>query len=152
MEEYIRIYDPLHRDLAKTQMMRDAEEVQLSTSDVKLREYTLSSLRKIPMVNENKNHLDSLKLFNRLISFAQQDMTVETSLHYELISFPLSLFSNRYQKMTKANKADFSKTSQNALTGPLDPNSQPCCTLVIDGRWLLWMVKGEPDRKSPTVI
>ena len=52
----------------------------------------LSSLRKIPTVNEKKIDLDSVKLFNRLIIFAQREMTVETSLQYELTPFPLSLF------------------------------------------------------------
>ena len=40
--------------------------------------------------------------------FSQQDMIAETSLHYELIPLPLSLFSNRDQKM---NKAVFQKTN-----------------------------------------
>ena len=53
-------------------------------------------------------------------------MTVETSLQYELTPFPLSLFSNKDQKMNKANKADFSKTSLKALTDPLDLTNQPC--------------------------
>ena len=70
-------------------------------------------------------------------------MTVETSLQYELTPFPLSLFSNKDQKMNKANKTDFSKTSLKALTDPLD---QPCCTLVIDGGWLLYMVKWEQQQ------
>ena len=114
-----------------------------STMDVKTKIKALSSLRKIPKVNEKKIHLDSLKLFNRLIIFAQRDMTVETSLQYELTPFPLSLFSSKDQKMNKANKADFSKISLKALTDPLDLTNQTCCTLVIDGRWLLYMVKWE---------
>ncbi|KAE8291497.1 hypothetical protein D5F01_LYC11105 [Larimichthys crocea] len=51
-----------------------------STMEVKLKVQALSSLRKIPKVNEKKIHLDSLKLFNRLIILAQRAMTVETSL------------------------------------------------------------------------
>ena len=105
----------------------------------------LSSLIKIPTVNEKKIHLDSVKLFNRLIIFAQREMT-ETSLQYELTPFPLSLFSNKDQKMNKANKADFSKTSLKALTDPLDLTNQPCGTLVIDGGWLLYMVKWEQQQ------
>ena len=101
----------------------------------------LSSLRKIPTVNEKKIHLDSVKLFNRLIIFAQREMTVEISLQYELTPFPLSLFSSKDQKMNKANKADFSKTSLKALTDPLDLTNQPCSTLVTDGGWLFYMVK-----------
>ena len=85
----------------------------------------LSSLRKIPTVNE-KIYLDSVKLFNRLIIFAQQEMTVEISLQYELTPFPLSQFSNKDHKMNKANKTDFSKTSLKALTDPLDLTNQPC--------------------------
>jgi len=96
----------------------------------------LSSLRKIPMVKEKKIHPDSLKMFNRLIIFAQRDMTVERSLQYELTTFPLHMFSNKEQKMNKANRADFSKTSLEALTYQLDLSNQPSCTLVIDGGWL----------------
>ena len=44
------------------------------------------------MVNK-KIHLDQLKLFNWLIIFAQRDMTVETSLQYELTPFQKSIFS-----------------------------------------------------------
>ena len=124
------------------QIKLDGQSVT-STMDVKSKVKALSSLRKIPMVNEKKIHIDSLKLFNRLIIFAQRDMTVETTLQYELTPFPLSLFNNKDQKMNKANKADFSKTSLKALTDPLDLTNQPCCTLVIDGGWLLYMVKWE---------
>ena len=60
--------------------------------DVKSKAKALSSLRKISMVSK-KIHLDSLKLFNRLIIFAQWDMTVETSLQYELTPFQKSIFS-----------------------------------------------------------
>ena len=70
-------------------------------------------------------------------------MTVETSLQYDLTPFPLPLFSNTDQKMNKANKADFSKTSRKALTDPLDVTNQPCSSLVIDGGWLLYIVKLE---------
>ena len=70
-------------------------------------------------------------------------MTVETSLQDELFPVPLSLFSNKDQNRNKANKADFSKTSLKALTNPLDLTNQPCSTLVIDGGWLLYLVKWE---------
>ena len=56
------------------------EQSVTSTMDVKSNIKALSPLRKSPLVNEKKMQLDSLKLFNRLISFAQRDMTVETSL------------------------------------------------------------------------
>ena len=92
------------------------------------------------MVNEKKILLDSLKFFNRLIIFAQRDMTVEASLQYELTPFPLSLFSNKDQKMNKVNKAEFSKTSMKVSTNPLDLSNEFCCILVIDGGWLLYMV------------
>ncbi|KAI4802447.1 hypothetical protein KUCAC02_020283, partial [Chaenocephalus aceratus] len=105
--------------------------------EVKSKVQALSSLGKIPKINEKKIHLDSLKLFNRLIIFAQRDMTVETSLAYELTPFPLFLFSNKDQKMNKANKAGFSKTSLKELTDPLDLTNQSCSTLVVDGGWLL---------------
>ncbi len=49
-----------------------------STMDVKSNVQALSSLRKIPKVNKKKIHLDSLKLFNRLIIFVPRDMIVET--------------------------------------------------------------------------
>ena len=58
-----------------------------STMEMKFKVQALSSLRKIPKVNEKKIHLNSLKLFYRLIIFAQRDMTVETSLQYELTPF-----------------------------------------------------------------
>lgn len=124
----------------RMQIKLDGQSVT-STMDVKSKIKALSSLRKTILVNEKEIHLDSLKLFNRLIIFAQRDMTVETSLQYELTPFPLSLFSNKDQKMNKANKADFSKKSLKALSDPCDLTDQPCCTLVIDGGWLLYMVK-----------
>ena len=126
------------------QIKLDGQSVT-SSMDVKSKVKALSSLRKIPTVNE-KIYLDSVKLFNRLIIFAQQEMTVETSLQYELTPFPLSLFSNKDQKMNKANKAVFSKTSLKALTDPLDLTNQPCGTLVIDGGWFLYMVKWEQQQ------
>ncbi|KAF3851192.1 hypothetical protein F7725_012964 [Dissostichus mawsoni] len=127
MEESVKKHAPLHRDLGKTQMKRDAEAIDLaiqwfeennpfdpdrdkelllsfstgfrstgddpviaeraaeigremqikldgqsvtSTMEVKSKVQALSSLRKIPKINEMKIHLDSLKLFNRLIIFA----------------------------------------------------------------------------------
>ena len=72
-------------------------------------------------------------------------MTVELSLQYELTPFPLSLFSNKDHKMNKPNKAEFTKTSLKALADPLDLTNQLCCTLVIDGGWLLYMVKWEQN-------
>ena len=51
----------------------------------------------------------------------------------------MSMFSNKDQKMHKANKTDFSKTSLKALTDPLDLTNQ-----VIDGGLLLYIVKWEP--------
>ena len=118
------------------QIKMDGQSVT-STMDVKSKIKVMLSLRKSPLVNEKMMQLNSLKLLNRLIIFAQRDMTVETSLQYDLTPFPLSLFSNKDQKMNKANKADFSKTSLIALTDPLDLTNQPCSTLVIDGGWLL---------------
>ena len=82
----------------------DAQSVT-STMEVKFKVQALSSLRKIPKLNEKKIHLNSLRFFNRLIIIAQRDMTVETSLEYELTPLPLSLFSNKDHKMNKANKA-----------------------------------------------
>ena len=76
------------------------------------------------------SHIDSLILFNRLTIFAHRDITVETRLQYELTPFPLSMFSNRDQKMK-------------ALTYPLDLNDEPCFTLGIDGGWIFYMVKWE---------
>ncbi|KAI4804491.1 hypothetical protein KUCAC02_026117 [Chaenocephalus aceratus] len=120
--------------------------------EVKSKVQALSSLRKIPKINEKKIHLDSLKLFNRLIIVAQQDMTVETSLAYELTPFPLSLVSNKDQKMNKANKAGFSKTSLKELTDPLDLTNQSCSTLVVDGGWLLYMVKWEQGQTWQEIV
>ena len=70
-------------------------------------------------------------------------MSVEGSLEYELTPFPLSLFSSKDQKMNKANKAAFSTTSLKKLTDLLDLADQPCSSLVVDGGWLLHMVKWE---------
>ena len=61
-----------------------------STMEVKFKVQVLSSLRKVPKVNEKKIYLDSIKLFNQLIIFAQRDMTVERSLEYELTLCPCS--------------------------------------------------------------
>ena len=47
------------------QIKLDGQSVT-SSMDVKSKVKALSSLRKIPMVNEKKIHLDSVKLFNRL--------------------------------------------------------------------------------------
>lgn len=191
---------PLHKDLAKTRMTRDAEAVELAfkwfeennpfdcdrdkqlivsfstgftstvddavnaeravevgrqmqmkldgqsvtaTMEVKFKVQALSSLRNIPKINDKRIHLNSVKLFNRLIIFAQRDMALENSLEYELTPFPLSLFSNRDQKMNQANKAGFSKTSLKKLTQPLNLSSQTCSSLVVDGGWLLFMTKWE---------
>ena len=96
-----------------------------SILDVKSNVQTLSSLSKIHMVSKNKIQLDSLKLFNRLIIIGQWDMIAETSLQYELTPLPIAMFSNIDQKMNNANKDDFSKTSLNVLTNPLDLHNQP---------------------------
>ena len=105
--------------------------------------HALSSLRKIPTVNEKKILLDSLKFFNPLILLAQRDMTVENALQYELTPIPLSLFSNKDLKMNKANKVAFSKSSLKGLTDTVDRTDQACQSLVVDGGWLLYMVKWE---------
>ena len=102
-----------------------------SSMQVKFKVQPLSSLR-IPKVNERKLHINSLKLFNRLI-ISQRDMTVKTSLEYELTPVPLSLLSNEDQKMNKANKASFCNTSLKRLTDPLNFIDQPCPSLVVDG-------------------
>ena len=77
------------------------------------------------MANEKKIHLDSLKLFNRLIILAQLHMTVQASLWYELTPLTLSLFSSKDQKMDKENKDCFTKTSLKALTETFDFANQP---------------------------
>ncbi len=124
----------------KMQVKLDGHAVT-STMEVKFKVHALSSLRKIPKVNEKKIHLNSLKLFNRLIIFAQRKGTVDSSLEYELTPFPLSLVSNKDQKINKANKAGFSNTSLKELR--IDLTDQVCSSLVIDGGWLLYMVKWE---------
>ena len=147
MEEDVKKHAPLHRDLAKTQMKRDAEAVELafqwfeennpfdhdrdkemlvsfskgftSTGDDPVNAERAAEVgREMQIKLDGQSatltmeiHLDSLKLFKRLIIFAQRDMTVETSLEYELTPVPLSLFSNKAQKMNKANKAGFSKVA-----------------------------------------
>ena len=65
-------------------------------------------------------------------------MTFEASLQYELSPFPLSLFDNKDQKMNKANKADFLKTSLKALTDPIHLTIQePCCTLQFSSTFTM---------------
>ena len=51
------------------QKKMDAQPVT-STVEVKFKVQALSSLRKIPKLNERKIHLNSLRLFNRLIIIA----------------------------------------------------------------------------------
>ena len=68
-------------------------------------------------------------------------MTVEKSLEYELTPLPLRLFSSKDQKMNKANKALFYKTSLKMLTDTHDLTNQACSSVVVDGGWLLYMVK-----------
>ena len=126
------------------QVKLDGQSVT-STMEVKLKVQALSSLRNIPKINEKKIHLDSIKLFNRLIIFPN-GMSVEGSLEYELTPFPLSLFSSKDQKMNKANKAAFSTTSLKKLTDPLDLADQPCSSLVVDDGWLFHMVKWEQSQ------
>ena len=60
------------------QIKLDGQSVT-STMDVKSKVKTMLSLRKITMANKKKIHIDSVKLFNRLIIFAQLDMPVEKS-------------------------------------------------------------------------
>jgi len=62
-------------------------------------------------------------------------------LDYELI--PFLLFSRKDDKMNNANKADFSNASLKDVTNSLDLTDQPCSSFVVDGRWLLYMVKWE---------
>lgn len=50
-----------------------------STMGAKSKVRTLASLQNIPKVNKKKIHLDSSKLFNRQITFAQREITVETA-------------------------------------------------------------------------
>jgi len=50
-----------------------------STMGVKFKVKALSSLRKISKVSDRKIHLKSVKLFSRLIIFAQREMALETS-------------------------------------------------------------------------
>ena len=68
---------------------------------------------------------------------------MENALQYELTPIPLSLFSNKDLKMNKANKAAFSKSSLKGLTDTVDRTDQACQSLVVDGGWLLYMVKWE---------
>ena len=105
--------------------MKLDEKSVTSTMEVKFKARALSSLRNIPRVNEKKVHQHSIKLFNRLVIFAQKDMTVKTSFEYELTPLPLSLFSKKDDKMNKANKANFSNASLKEFTNQLDLGTNP---------------------------
>ena len=48
--------------------------------------------------------------------------------------------------MNKANKAAFSKSSLKGLTDTVDRTDQACHSLVVDGGWLLYMVKWEASQ------
>ena len=48
--------------------------------------------------------------------------------------------------MIKANKAYFSNTSLEDLAEPVDLSDKPCYSLVIDGGWLVYMVKWEQSQ------
>ena len=70
----------------------------ISTMDVRFKVKTLSSLRNTPKVNEKNINLNSLKLFNRLIILAQRNMSVDTSLEYELTPFPYPCLATKIKK------------------------------------------------------
>ena len=78
---------------------------------------------------------NDLKLFNRLISIADQKLSLLEGLAYELIQLPLSLFDHK-QQMRKPNKAVFAK---HLIKGYVNVTQSPVATkLVIDGGWLLY--------------
>ena len=110
-----------------------------STMEVRFKVKTLSSLRETPKVNEKNIHLNSLKLFNRLIILAQRNMSVDPSLEYELTPFPLSLFSNKNKKMIKTNKAEFLtlvlRISQSLSISPTSPAS---VSLLMEDGFSTW--------------
>ena len=114
--------------------------------DVKSKVKPLSSFRKLPTLDNSKIQLDSLKLFNRLIIIVQREVTLESSLQYELTPLPLSLFNAKDHKMNKANKGEFSKICFKALIGPVNFPKESMNVIVIDGGWLLYMVKWKQDQ------
>ena len=61
----------------------------------------LNRSQKLPKINKKIVHIDALKFFSRLIFLAQEDVTFQTSLEYELTAVPLSLFSNIDLEMNK---------------------------------------------------
>ena len=73
-------------------------------------------------------------------------MTVENALQYELTPIPLSLFGNQDLKMNKAKQGSIFQEyirSLKGLTDTVDRTAQACHSLVVDGGWLLYMVKWE---------
>ena len=90
----------------KMQINLDGKSVT-SIIQVKFKVQALSSLRKIPKVNEKKLHINSLKLFNQLIIISQRDMTVETSLEYELTPSHCPCLATKTRKLTKQRRPAF---------------------------------------------
>ena len=60
-----------------------------SSMELKAKVHPLSILRKAPLLNDVKVHVQPLKLFNRLIIIVQRFDSVQESLKYELTLIPL---------------------------------------------------------------
>ncbi|KAE8301169.1 hypothetical protein D5F01_LYC01334 [Larimichthys crocea] len=176
MEEGVKKHCPLHRDLAKTQMKQDAEAIELvlkwfeeinpfdqdrdkellvsfSTGFTSTRDDPVNAERAAEVGREIQ-----IKLGGRSAT-----STMEVKLKVQALSslrkipkvsekkIHLDSLNNKNQKMNKANKAGFSKTSLKDLTDPLDLTNQPSSTLVVDGGWLLYMVKWEQGQSSQEI-
>lgn len=105
---------------------------------MKFKIQALSSIRMISNVNEKNNHQESLPLFDRLISFVQRDMTVETSLEYELPPFVSLCSTTKIRKLTRWH-GRFCQDQPDRDDRSFWITYQSCCILAGDGWWLFYM-------------
>ena len=109
----------------------------------------LSILRKTSSSAPAQIHAE--RLFNRLIIFAQRDGSVEEALQYELTPIPLALFNENDQLMNEADKAAFANAHLKTVPEK-ERNSDRSRHIVVDGGWLLHLVKWPKDATWEEII